>query len=169
MRKVLPAIAAAFFLLSCVPYAFSADTQIRVGVYHNAPLTVIEDDGSIRGFFVDVLEHIAHKEGWEIEYVPDSWSQCLKNLKNGDIDLLGVIAYSEERNNVFEFTYEAVLSEWAQVYTYDESGIDSIVDLQGKKVAVLQGDSHYTNLKNLVNQFGINVRFIEAFEYEVSE
>jgi len=165
MRKILPALAAAFFL-SCVPYAFSADIQIRVGVYQNAPLTIIEDDGSVRGFFIDVLEHIAQKEGWEIEYVPDSWSQCLKNLEDGKIDLLGAIADSEKKNNIFEYTYEAVLSEWAQVYTHNEKGIDSIVDLQGKKVAVLQGDSHYANLKNLVNQFGINVRFIEAFEYE---
>jgi PAS domain S-box-containing protein len=166
MRIVRPAIFALFFLLSYEPSALGADTQIRVGVYHNPPLTVVEENGGVRGFFIDVLEHIAQEEGWKIEYLPDSWSQCLKNLENGKIDLLGVIGYSKERDKIYEFTYEAVLSEWAQVYTFDESGIDSIVDLQGEKVAVLQGDQHYTNLKNLVNQFGINVRFIEAFEYE---
>ena len=92
-----------------------ADNRIKVGVYQNNPLTFIDEDGKIQGFFIDILGHIAQKEGWEIEYVPDSWAQCLKKLEEGKIDLLGVIAYSRQRNIIFDYTYESVYSEWAQV------------------------------------------------------
>ncbi len=166
MRKSASALAFLILSLLFLSSDMYADSPIRVGVYQNKPLTFIENDGSIKGFFIDILEHVAQKEGWKIEYVPGTWSQCLKNLKEGNIDLLGVIAYSKQRSGIYDYTYESILSEWAQVYTYYRVGIDSIVDLAGLKVAVLQGDLHYANLKKLVNQFEIHVRFIEAFEYE---
>jgi PAS domain S-box-containing protein len=143
-----------------------ADNRIKVGVYQNNPLTFIDEDGKIQGFFIDILGHIAQKEGWEIEYVPDSWAQCLKKLEEGKIDLLGVIAYSRQRNIIFDYTYENVYSEWAQVFTFEKEGIESIVDLDEKKVAVLRGDMHYSSLRNLVDRFDIETRFIEAEEYD---
>jgi signal transduction histidine kinase/ActR/RegA family two-component response regulator len=143
-----------------------ATQTIRVGVYQNIPLTFIEADGDVRGFFIDLLEHIAGKEDWQIEYVPDTWSQCLENLKQGKIDLLGVIAYSSQRSLIYDYTYESVLTEWGQVYLHPDSGIESILDFDQKKIAVLQADMHYSNLRELVGQFGIRCRFIEAFEYE---
>ena len=143
-----------------------AKDRIKVGVYQNMPLTFIEPDGTIRGFFIDILEHIAAKEDWEIEYDPDTWSECLSKIMKGETDLLGVIAYSVERNKDIDFTYESVLTEWGQIYTSRDSGIESILDLRDKKIAVLQADMHFLSLKNLMNQFGIKCRYIEAFEYE---
>jgi len=52
------------------------------------------------------------------------------------------------------------------MYINNITDIESIIDLKGKKVAVLQGDIYFENLRELVNQFGIQCRFIEAFEYE---
>ena len=139
---------------------------IRVGVTQNTPLTFIEDNGKIKGFFIDILEHIAKKEGWDIEYVPSSWPECLSNLKSGKIDLLGGIAYSESRGRNFDYTFESIITNWGQIYLNKKSEIESIVDLKGKKVAVLQNDIFFNNLRKLVDQSGIKCRFIEAFEYE---
>jgi signal transduction histidine kinase len=153
-----------------VPFLVSvpadAEQTIRVGVYQNIPLTFIEADGEVKGFFIDLLEHIARKEDWRIEYVADTWTQCLENLKQGKIDLLGVIAYSSERSLIYDYTYESVLTEWGQIYLNPNAGIESILDFNQKKIAVLQADLHYSNLRELVGQFGIQCRFIEAFEYE---
>ena len=52
------------------------------------------------------------------------------------------------------------------MYINSKTDIESIIDLKGKKVAVLQGDIYFDDLRKLVNQFGIQCRFIEAFEYE---
>ncbi|CAB5079053.1 PAS/PAC sensor hybrid histidine kinase [Olavius algarvensis associated proteobacterium Delta 3] len=154
------------FVLSVGVGPVSGNRAIKVGVYQNYPLTFIEEDGTVRGFFIDILEYVAKKENWTIEYVPGVWSECLKDLKNGRLDLLGVIAYSEQRDSHIDYTYESVLTEWAQVYVSEGSRIESILDLKDKKVAVLHDDMHFANLRSLIAQFGIQCRFVEAVEYE---
>ncbi|MBW1752710.1 MAG: transporter substrate-binding domain-containing protein [Deltaproteobacteria bacterium] len=151
-------------LITLAPAA--ASKTVKVGVHQNTPLTFIDENGKVGGFFIDLLESIADEENWEIEYVQSSFSECLSNLESGRIDLLGAIAYSESRGKLFDFTYESVFTNWGQMYINNITDIESIIDLKGKKVAVLQGDIYFENLRELVNQFGIQCRFIEAFEYE---
>ena len=166
MRKHSFLLISLFFMQLIAPLPAGSIDPIRVGVTQNTPLTFIEDNGKIKGFLIDILEHIAKKEGWDIEYVPSSWPECLSNLKSGKIDLLGGIAYSESRGRNFDYTFESIITNWGQMYLNKKSEIESIIDLKGKKVAVLQNDIFFNNLRKLVDQSGIKCRFIEAFEYE---
>jgi ABC-type amino acid transport substrate-binding protein len=127
-------------VLFCLPLSVTAQTKLKVGVYQNVPLSFSDEKGAVKGFFIDILEYVAEKEDWAIEYHPDSWAQCLQNLEKGEIDLLGVIAYSPEHAKLFDYTYESVQTEWGQVYTHKQFGIESILDLKFKKIAVLQGE-----------------------------
>ncbi len=165
MRKYLKLLTLFFFTALILPVPLVADTQIKVGVYQNIPLSYFNEDGRARGFFIDILEHIAPKEKWEIEYVRGSWPECLERLKNGQIDLLGAIAYSETRAKVYDYTYESAITNWGQLYVNEQSGIESIVDLKNKRIAVLHNDIHFDALRKLAEQFGIQCRFVEAFEY----
>ncbi|MDH3957476.1 MAG: transporter substrate-binding domain-containing protein, partial [Desulfobacteraceae bacterium] len=167
MRKFL------FFYLGClifliilIPANSIADTNIKVGVYQNRPLLFTDTDGEVKGIFADILNHVAKKEGWTIDYVNKSWIECYEDLRTGKLDILGAIAFSDRRNQIFDFTYENVLSNWGQIYVNGQSGINSILDLDCKKIAVLQNDIYYNGLKALIKQFGIESRFIEAFEYD---
>ncbi len=166
MRNILTAFMTLLVIQGFLPAPAEAEKAVKVGVYQNIPLTFIEKTGAVKGFYIDILEHIAGKEDWDIEYVPDTWADCLDKVKKGETDLLGVIAYSVERNKSIDYTYESVLTEWGQVYTNKNAAIESILDLRDKKIAVLQSDMHFLNLRKLMNQFGINCRYIEAFEYE---
>jgi signal transduction histidine kinase/ActR/RegA family two-component response regulator len=166
MKKIILMLAALFIVQGVIGTNIAAKTVVKVGVYQNIPLTFIEENGEVKGFYIDILEHIADKQDWQIEFVPDTWADCLDKLKKGETDLLGVIAYSVERNKYLDYTYESVLTEWGQIYTNKNARIESILDLRDKKIAVLQADMHYLNLKNLMSQFGINCRYVEAFEYE---
>ena len=154
------------FVTILIPISSIADTKIRVGVYQNRPLLFTDTGGKVKGIFADIMDYTAKKEGWTIEYVNGSWSQCYEDLRSGKLDILGPIAFSDHRNQIFNFTYENVLSNWGQIYINKQSGIESILDFEGKKIAVLQNDIYYTGLKELVKQFGIECRFIEAFEYD---
>ncbi len=154
------------FVISFFPLNSIADTHIRVGVYQNRPLLFKDTNGSVKGIFPDILEHVAAKEGWTIEYMSESWAECQKDLKAGKLDILAAIAYSEQRNQIFDFTYENIISNWGQIYTGQLSNIESILDFKGKKIAVLQNDIYYKNLKELVKKLDIECRFTEAFDYE---
>jgi len=83
-----------FLLLFSNPFSVSADTPVKVGIYQKKPKIFTDSDGKAKGFYIDILEYIASKEGWHIEYVPGTWDQCLQRLENGKIDLLPDIAFS---------------------------------------------------------------------------
>jgi len=77
---------------------------------------------------------------------------------------LGVIAYSKERSEYLDYTNQNFITEWGQIYISKGKEIESILDLKGRKIAVLQNDMHFMSLKNLTIQLGIKCRFIEAFD-----
>ncbi|WP_297694270.1 transporter substrate-binding domain-containing protein, partial [uncultured Eudoraea sp.] len=134
------------FIAILIPCSSVADTKIKVGVYQNRPLLFTDEDGKVKGIFPDILNYIAKKEGWTIEYHSGSWIQCYEDLRSGKLDIMGAIAFSEQRNQIFDFTYENVLSNWGQIYINKNSGIESILDFEGKKIAVLQNDLYYKEL-----------------------
>jgi len=166
MKKRISVFILILFAYALNPLYVDAKTVIKVGLYQNMPLSFVDEQGAAKGVFIEILDHIALKQKWDIEYVPATWPQCLKNLEDGTIDLLGVIAYSEQRAQSFDYMLENVLTEWAQIYVNKGADIESILDLEGKKVAVLKNDIHFHTLKDLVVRSGIHCRFIEAFEYE---
>ncbi|WP_290596844.1 MULTISPECIES: PAS domain S-box protein [unclassified Archaeoglobus] len=133
--------------------------ELKVGVYDNPPL-VFKEGEEIKGFFIDILGSIAEEEGWEIEYVYDNFPNLLEKLKNGEIDLLVDIAYTEERAKDFKFSNETVLTNWGVVVSKEH--VDSILDLDGLIVAVVKGDVYYEGFKRLVDDFNIECGFVEV-------
>jgi PAS domain S-box-containing protein len=156
-----------FFFLQLGPQCLvHAEGALKVGIYDNRPLAFTHSDGTVKGFLIDILDYIAEHEGWQIEYVPGYLAECLERLERGEIDLLVGVEYSRERNKIYDFTYEAALSDWGIVYTKKGSNLSQIVNLDHKKIAVLHDDIHYDNLRILTEQFKLNCRFIEVYEYD---
>lgn len=134
--------------------------MVRVGVYDNAPIVFRERNGGFGGFSVDILRHIARKEGWILTFVYGTWSECLSRLANGDIDIQVYIAYSPERSMIYDFSKVTLMRNWGQVFSRQEEHLSSIFDLDSKRVAVLDHGIHAIAFKNLVDKFGINATFI---------
>jgi len=138
------------------------DTRpVKVGVAENPPIAFRDANGKFRGFSVEVLEFIAAKEGWNIEYVFGTLKECLKRLDNGEIDVQVYIAYSEKRALIYDYTQESLLTNWGAVYTWPGSGIVNIIDINGKRVAVLGKSIHVTAFEELTDSFGLVFEKIE--------
>ncbi len=166
MRKWALLLSFLLFLHPSSKCSAYAENTLKVGVYDNKPIVFIDNHGKVKGFLIDILEYIAAKEGWQIEYIPGYWAECLERLQRGEIDLLVGIEYSRERNKIYDFTYEASLSDWGIVYTQKGSSFNQIINLDQKKIAVVHDNIHYNNLRKLAEQFKLNCRFVEIFEYE---
>ncbi|MBC7357174.1 MAG: transporter substrate-binding domain-containing protein [Desulfacinum sp.] len=96
-----------FLALATHPVSLSAAQQsYKVCLYENPPLVGLDTDGRPSGLFVELLEAVAHAEGWQLQYREASWAQCLEELRSGTADILPVIAYSEERSRAFLFSSE---------------------------------------------------------------
>jgi|GEM_PF-1706710 len=142
-----------------------AATHLRVGVYANPPLQSFSEDGIPEGLVIDILETIAHQEGWQLTYVPCIWDECLAMLEAGEIDLLGAIAYTAERTQRFTFNQETLLNNWGQVYTRNDDQLESVLDLEGKRIAILRNDIHASALQNLLASFNIAAQWVETDSY----
>ena len=172
-RTRLPQAALACVLLACftVPVAtVSADdpSTVRVGIYENAPKIFTDESGKPAGFWIDIVEYIAAEEDWDVEYVPGSWSESLERLSNNEIDIMPDVAYNEERGALYAFSTEVVYTSWATVYAREGSIIQSVLDLEGKVVAVLRGSVNYegaNGIKELMQAFGVSCSFVEADSY----
>jgi two-component system cell cycle sensor histidine kinase/response regulator CckA len=152
--------------LAVIPGVEAADT-VRVGLYENKPLVFMDDNGRAKGIFIDILEYIAAKEKWDLEYIYGSWPECLDRLESGEIDLMTAIAFSKERAKKYNYTYETVITNWGQVFVPKGSKINSILDLDKKKIAVKMEDIHFYGIRELTSKFNMECRFIESDGYDV--
>ena len=153
-------------LLCSVSLSFSADQRIvKVGLYENAPKIFTSDAGRPSGIFIDIIEFIAMQENWRLTYVHGTWSDGLDRLEKGDIDLMPDVAYSAERDQIFDFHKVPVLSSWFQVYARKGSGIHSILDLEGKRVAVLERSIQQDAFEQLAVDFQLDPTLVLMPDY----
>jgi len=144
------------------------ELEILVGQYDNPPKIFEDDDGKVVGIFPDLLEYIALQEGWTIKYIKGSWTECLERLENNDIDIMVDVAYSDSRAEKYDFNNFEILTNWGVVYGKDSSLIESLDDLENKKIAVMEGSIHTDGeegIKNLTKKLNINCTFIELENY----
>ncbi len=152
--------------LFILPNGLRAETVLKVGVYNNKPTIFFSEDGIIGGVFIDILEDIAEREDWKLDYVPGHFSELMNDLQSREIDLLPAVAYSEKREAVIDFNLTTVMANWAELYTAKGQSITSFKDLEGKKIGVKQGDIHFLALKEMMENFYISCRFFEADGYQ---
>ncbi|WP_369017777.1 transporter substrate-binding domain-containing protein [Thermatribacter velox] len=153
-----------FLLYAFLPGAWAL--TLRVGAYQDPPLVFWDESGQVQGLYPEVLEEIGRREGWQIEYVRDDFSKLLDFLRQGEIDLLLAIAYSEERAQVFDFNQETVWLNWGAVYARPSLKINSLLDLNGKTILTVKDDIYYQEMLKMVSGFGLDCRFLEVKDYQ---
>lgn len=139
---------------------------IKIGIYYNPP-KIIDDK---TGIFPEILNYIFDKEKIEYKYVLDSFPKIIKKLDSGEIDAIACVGYSLDRAKKYDFNTESFLSDWAVIYINNNEHIENIFDLENKKIGVLKKDIYYEDneygIKKKLENFGINVQFIEYYTYE---
>lgn len=140
-----------------------ADTgrKIRVGIYQNPPKVFIDRHERASGLFVDLLQTMAAEEGWQLEYTPCNWSDCLRLLERKQLDLMPDVAFSQARDRRFAFHSTPVVESWSQIYARDES-LQRLAQLDGRRVAVLRDSIQMDYLEQMVRGFDLDVELIRT-------
>jgi len=139
---------------------WAEETVLRVGVYENPPKLVMDPNGQVSGILGDLLQVIALQENWKLVAVPCYWNDCLELLAKGEIDLLPDVATSSERTEFYDFHNTAALLSWSQIYVNREHNLSSLLELDGKRLALLKGSIQYDYLRQLAENFNIDVTFV---------
>lgn len=159
-------------LSACLMLLFSTfapvaatELTIRVGISDNPPTAFLDDKGRPSGFTPEFLDEVARQEGWTLEYSYDTFANLHERLKRGEIDL-AAMAYTPERDLAFDFNSEGLASRWGMVYVRIGTGVDSLADLSGKRVAVTAKDVHADLFRQAVDLMDVPVQLIEVKSYE---
>ncbi|MCB9899301.1 MAG: transporter substrate-binding domain-containing protein [Planctomycetes bacterium] len=137
-----------------------AERVVRVGLHPAQPLVYRDDDGRPAGFAVDVLEVVAALEGWSLDWVDGDWDTCEERLRTGEIDLLFPIRDTPERLEVFDFTSRGMLTTWGDVFVRRDSEVESLLDLDGRTVAVVRGDYFATSFDATLRSFARSCSYL---------
>ena len=138
-----------------------AARDVKVGLTELKPSLYTDEQGKPTGFFVDIIEDLAGKEGWNVIWTSGTISESWNRLAIGEIDLLPAVTITTERARAYDFTNESALSIWSQVYTRPGTGINTILDLDGKRVAMVRGSSSGTAFRDYAQKFGVNATYLE--------
>jgi len=145
--------------------ASAADQRIIVGLHDNTPLIFTDTDSRVKGIAVDILTHIARKEGWDIQYRPGSYAQCTRRLETGTIDLLPGMAMSAGLKDKFNFGEETIVANWGQLYISSDAAFSDILDFHEKDVAAVEADIYFQFFETILDKFEIRPRFIMVDSY----
>lgn len=143
----------------------AADQRVIVGIHENIPLMFTDSHNRAKGIAVDLLTHIARKEGWEVQYLPGSYAQCIQRLLTGAIDLLPGMATSPQLEASFAFGKETIVANWGQLYVSPNAAFSDILDFHGKDVAVVEADIYFQFFETILDKFEIHPRFIAVEDY----
>jgi signal transduction histidine kinase len=158
----------ALVTFSCfeTPFARAEVRTVTVGVYENAPKVFTSESGKPAGVFIDVIEHIAASEGWKLRYVHGTWGEGLDRVAKGEIDLMPDVAYTAEREKIYAFHKVPVLSSWYQIYAPKGSNIHSLLDLNKKRILVLERSVQQAAFLRLSKGFGLDIELIPVPDYD---
>lgn len=133
------------------PHGPAERRVVVVGVYENAPKIHTLENGRPAGLFITLIEAIARAERWEIQYVHCAWNACLTQLEAGQIDIMPDVAFSLERAQRFDFHTVSVASSWSQIYAHPQHALQTLDDLSGLRIAILDGGIQQGFLQHLLD------------------
>ncbi len=136
VRTFFKSISLIFFVMS---FFYLNAQSFKVGVYQNDPKVYVRKDGKPGGIFVDVLNEIAGRNGWELKYIKKEWQELTDMIDKNEIDILVDVSYSKERVKIMKFNKIELLRSWLQLYTLNTENIEHRSLLEGKNIGVLKG------------------------------
>ena len=173
MRKSVCAMLSLLLLLSAVlPVKAAAETApakiVRVGSFEDT-FNYVNEKGVRKGYGYELLQTLSGYTGWQFEYVTCDWSDCFEKLKNGEIDIIGGISYTEDRTQEMLFSDEPMGVEkyylYADLSRADISASD-FKTLNGKKIGVLMGTEPEVMLAEWEEKYGLKTEHVNISNNE---
>ena len=141
---------------------------VRVGSFEDT-FNYVNERGARKGYGYELLETLSGYTGWQFEYVTCDWSDCFEKLKNGEIDIMGDISYTEDRAEEMLFSDEPMGEEKYYLYA-DFSRTDisasNFKTLNGKKIGVLMGTEPEEMLTEWEEKHGIKTEHVNISDNE---
>lgn len=157
-----------FSAISIPTHAAKGET-VRVGIYDEANGEITDANNQNKEYDQEYLRKIAEYTGWEYEYVTGTWGELLSKLEQGEIDLLGSVQKTPEREKVMNFsniptattTYCMLVEEDNRTFYYEDYAA-----FEDMSIGVMKGSTLVSELEEYseIHNFSYQLK-----EYETEE
>ncbi|HFE9682732.1 TPA: EAL domain-containing protein [Clostridium perfringens] len=141
-------------------------TLVKIGFYDDYPHFYIDHKANVCGYYKDITEKLAKKLNFKIEYVNGKAPDLLKELKNGEIDLVFGINKLPEREEFFEFTNKPINDELKLIYTNTDIKYGDLEALNGMKMGYIEGELDNEWILEYLRKRNINVELVNGSSYK---
>lgn len=126
-----------------------ANPVIRVANEMDWPPFDYIENGEPSGYSIDHIRLLADKAGLSIEFVNGySWAELVEMFKQKQIDAMPVFYFNEERDAYTLYTSSYAKSSLNLYSTVENKTLNSIADLEGKRIGIEKGDGQVPYIKS---------------------
>ncbi|MDD2501864.1 MAG: transporter substrate-binding domain-containing protein, partial [Geobacter sp.] len=138
-------------LLLCLllPVSAIAKTIIVGGDRDYPPYEFLDSNGKPAGYNVELTKAIAEVMGLQVEFRLGGWSEQLRDLKEGRIDLLQGVSWSEQRAAQIDFAPSHTIVNHAIFARKESPVVSSLAELKGKKITLHRDGIMHEQLSRL--------------------
>ena len=143
--------------------ASARDKTVRIGYFPYSGYQ--ESSGGYKyGYNYEYLQQIAQDNGWKLKFVDGNYSQCLRRLKRGDIDIVGCVFKTSGREKYFDYPHYSCGNESLSLYVSKKSDIayDDYSAMNGMRVGYLKGSSNLGKLKEFCGEHDISFTAVQS-------
>jgi ABC-type amino acid transport substrate-binding protein len=130
------------------------------------PFSIIRKDGTAYGFSVELLRAAVKAAGKDISFFVGPWSEIKQKLIDRQLDVLPLVSYSKERDEVLDFSAPYLRMHGTIFVRKGEESIHTEADLAGKEVLVMRGDTahEYAITRKLSDKLILKDSFEQAMQ-----
>lgn len=123
------------------------DGSLKIGVLDSAPV-YYNQGGSAKGFDYEMALGVTKSLGIKPSFVPMDFADLFKALDEGEIDMIASqVSVTEEREEAYDFSHPYFVT-YLSFTTPKSSPIKKLKDINGSRVAIVDGTAQESILKN---------------------
>lgn len=171
-RSICAMLCLLLLLPALFPVKAAAETVpakvVRVGSFEDT-FNYVNEKGIRKGYGYELLQTLSGYTGWQLEYVTCDWSDCFEKLKNGEIDIMGDISYTEDRTEEMLFSDEPMGEEKDYLYadlSREDITASDFKTLNGKKIGVLMGTEPEVMLTEWEEKYDLKTQHVNISNNE---
>jgi polar amino acid transport system substrate-binding protein len=120
---------------------------LKLAMYHTPPYYYTEDVAEPHGLPLDLLKPAARQLGLQIEIVTCPFARCLKLAEQGEVDIVGGLIKTDERENYLYFIQPAMMNFVSSFVFYSRHSqnheIHSVKNLKGYSITVMRNAAYF--------------------------
>ncbi|MGB3109150.1 MAG: transporter substrate-binding domain-containing protein [Psychrobacter alimentarius] len=131
------------------------------------PFSFQDDYGNMQGIDIDSIRAIGEEQGFKVEFYKETWQNLFDSVESGSRDLgIAGISYKDDRAVKYGLSVPYFFNPAAIMYIKDDMTVNSLEDLQGKNVGIVEGTKQEDQLKAMGSYGSLTSRTTPFLMYE---